>query len=155
MINGAVAPFKQFQMKTAPILFYVDDDADDLMIFEIAAEAVGATASLFADGDLLLHSLNHPPPIPSVVFVDLNMPRISGYDIIREMKASDRLKDIPIVILSTASDALNIRKSRNMGANYYITKPTSLENLKRAIAHTLKIDWATFAPSDATFVHRD
>ena len=139
-------------MKTVPILFYTDDDADDLMIFEVAATAAGAETCLFEDGDLLLRNLNDLP-LPDIVFVDLNMPKKSGYEIISEMKSSDRLKGIPIVILSTASDAQNIQKCKKVGANYYITKPTSMDQLKSAIAHAMKIDWNTFRPSEKEFVH--
>jgi CheY-like chemotaxis protein len=141
-------------MKNMPILFYTDDDQDDLMVFEVAASGLGADTNLFDDGNKLMYSLNNPPPVPSIVFVDLNMPLKSGYEILHEMKASERLKGIPVVVLSTATDKGNIDKSRKAGADYYIPKPTSVEKLRKAIAHTMTMDWNAPKSLDASFVYQ-
>jgi CheY-like chemotaxis protein len=141
-------------MNIAPVLFYIDDDNDDLDIFREAVSELGASVHLFSDPYKLEYALDNPPPVPSIVFVDLNMPVKSGYQIINEMKTSERLKEIPIVILSTADDSHNIEKSRASGANYYICKPTSFDKLKNVIAQTLEINWKQFDSSGNAFVHK-
>ncbi|RZJ31369.1 MAG: response regulator [Flavobacterium sp.] len=122
-------------------LYYVDDDGDDLSIFEAAADDLGCEVELFNRGDELLSSLGKSETIPSVVYVDLNMPGMSGYEVISKIRESDALQDVPVVVLSTASDKQSIEKSRNAGASYYVQKPTSFGKLKAAISHTLGLDW--------------
>lgn len=136
-----------------PLLFYVDDDSDDLMIFEDAANEIGANVKLFNNGDKLLQALNSLPAEPSMIFVDLNMPGKSGFDLISEIRSSGQWTELPLVVLSTASDKLSIEKCQSAGANYYIQKPTSIDKLKAALNHTLTIDWGAMSrPAD--FVYR-
>lgn len=141
-------------MQEHPILFYTDDDEDDLFVFESIAKELIASTYLFSDGDTLLSRLNNPPPKPSLVFVDLNMPTKSGYEIMDEMKSSKKLKGIPIIILSTAGDSFSIEKCRQAGASYYIQKPTSMEKLKDAVECTLNIDWQKHDPAVDGFVYK-
>ncbi len=122
-------------------LFYVDDDADDLEIFHEVAQSMGIETQLFDRGDELLHTLLNPPPKPLVVFVDLNMPRISGFEVMKQIKANDFLTDIPVVAYSTATDSGTIDECKKMGADYFITKPSSIEVLKNALTYVLAIDW--------------
>jgi response regulator RpfG family c-di-GMP phosphodiesterase len=138
---------------TNPLIFYIDDDLDDLQAF---AEAVGSIAkvALFERGTEMIHALQHNPEKPAVVFVDLNMPMKSGYEIIQEIKDKEELKDMIIVVLSTASDNISVTRSRDLGANYFIQKPTTLRKLRKAIEHTLGIDWKKFKPTYGEFIHK-
>jgi len=137
-------------MNTA--VFYVDDDSDDLDLFLEVAQSLGIDALLYTEGDKMLKALLNPPPKPSVVFVDLNMPKISGYDVIQRVKEMDSLQNVPIVVLSTASDAHSMEKSKKVGARYYIKKPTTVSALKKAIEHVTNIDWLNH-PKD-NFIYR-
>ncbi|OYU79920.1 MAG: response regulator [Flavobacterium sp. BFFFF1] len=141
-------------MSNSPILFYIDDDADDLFLFAEAAAELGIAAHVFSDPAALFQTLNNPPPVPSIVFADLNMPLKSGHAIISDMRSSSSLSRIPVVVLSTANDSHNREKSRDLGANYYICKPTSYDKLKDAIAFSVGIDWNTFNASGQAFVHK-
>ena len=133
-------------------LFYVDDDPDDLEIFIDVAQTLGIEAYVFSKGDKLLKAILNPPPQPAIVFVDLNMPEITGFEVISHIKDLEDYNHIPIVILSTANDALSIKKSRSLGASYYITKPTSMAALKNALKHVVSMDWEAHDPS-TNFVH--
>jgi FixJ family two-component response regulator len=80
------------------------------------------------------------------------MPMISGYDVVEILRAYGITT--PIVILSTASNALLINRVFNAGANFFITKPTSLNLLKAAVKHALNIDWNNFTPTIKEFSHK-
>ncbi|HEY0045563.1 MAG TPA: response regulator [Flavobacterium sp.] len=136
-------------MQDLRTIFYVDDDPDDLDFFQEAVDAIGRDVTLFHLGDHMLHALNNPPPNPSVIFVDLNMPGKNGYDIIREIKASNVFKNLPIIILSTASDSKSIELSKAAGANLYIKKANSVGELRKSIEYVLGIDWKGGQPSCA------
>src|SRR5690606_16975102 len=107
----------------------------------------------FENGDKMVTSLQDFMPMPSIIFVDLNMPRKSGFDIVREIKGSENLRNIPVVVLSTASDHFNVDKVWHCGANYYIPKPSSFCKLRHSLQYAFNIDWHNFKPSLEGFLH--
>ncbi|HEY0045782.1 MAG TPA: response regulator [Flavobacterium sp.] len=135
-------------------IFYVDDDRDDLELFKEMAESIGEHVCVFSSADLMLHTLNNPPPDPSVVFVDLNMPIRNGYDVIFEIRNSDLFKHIPIVVLSTASSPAIVEKCRKLGASLYVVKPNSAADLKKIIMDVVQIDWHKRVVTPENFLHR-
>lgn len=137
-------------------IFYTDDDADDREFFINAAEdiATGVNINTQSNGRELLEVLHNPPPSPNLLFLDLNMPGKNGFEVLKEIRLSEKTKDIPVVILSTSDDHVAIQKTKALGANLYITKPTSYKSLKQMIKHSLSIDWGNFMPSAEEFVYR-
>ena len=136
-----------------PLIYYIDDDSDDLESFGTAVEPI-AIVSLFERGPEMMSALMNNREKPSVVFIDLNMPMKSGFEIIHEIKEIEELQDIAIVVLSTASDNVSVTRSRDLGANYFIQKPTTMKKLRKAIAHSLEIDWKKFNPTYGEFIHK-
>lgn len=135
-------------------IFYADDDVDDLDFFKEVTNEINQPVSLFEEGDKLLYSLHNPPPKASVIFLDLNMPVKSGFDILREIKATPAIGDIPVIIFTTSINPKDIELSKKLGANLYIRKPASVGALRKAIDHVLSIDWSSFSPSDKQFVYQ-
>lgn len=126
------------------VIFYADDDIDDLDTFKDALDDIGRDTTVYVHdrGDKLLTALKNPPPNPHFVFLDLNMPGKNGFEVLKEIKESEMLKDTPVIILSTSSDNTTIKETQRLGADYYITKPNSFANLKKSIATVLDINWA-------------
>lgn len=81
------------------------------------------------------------------------MPGKNGFDVLEEIRNSDYDKDIPIVIYSTSSEAGIIEKCRNLGANFYITKPVLMKDIIKSIEHAITIDWDNFITTKANFVY--
>ena len=73
-------------------IFYTDDDPDDVDFFKDAIDAAGSEVNLVArfDGDDLLHLLDNPPPYPSMIFLDWNMPGKDGAYLLKEIMANER-----------------------------------------------------------------
>lgn len=135
-------------------IFYADDDIDDLDFFREVADEINKPVSLFEQGDQLLERLHNPPPKASVIFLDLNMPIKSGFDVLKEIKSSASVNDIPVIILTTSTSPADIEMSKNLGANLYIRKPTNVGGLRKAINYVLSIDWNNFVVSDTDFVYQ-
>ena len=136
-------------------IFYLDDDKDDIEMFLEATESFdNVQVVVFTDGDTMLKNLHLVKKIPNAVFVDLNMPRKTGFEVIKEIRVYDRFSDLPIVVLTTVGFN-NIIKSKEAGANYFVIKPTSIPKLTRTIQHILDIDFKTFNPSMAEFALSD
>lgn len=72
-------------------------------------------------------------PRPDLILLDLNMPRKDGWEVLRELRGEDALKSIPVVILTTSSDAVDVRRAYEMQANSYVVKPVSFEEFQLAI----------------------
>ena len=75
------------------------------------------------------------------------MPRKNGIECLQEIKRTDKLKNIPIIILSTSSQAGSIETAYAHGADYYITKPGTYAMLKKTIEIVLAIDWTSHRPT--------
>lgn len=73
---------------------------------------------------------------PDLVFLDLNLPRKGGRDVLREMKEDDELKHIPVVVLTSSESERDIAQSYALGANCYVTKPVGLEAFQRVVGQT-------------------
>jgi CheY-like chemotaxis protein len=133
-------------MTKEPIQVYLaDDDEDDCQIFQEALGEVGKRVDLTIsrDGEELMRTFKEKiPPAPQVLFLDINMPLKSGIECLKEMKQNEKLKDIPVVILSTSADATSIEKTFRGGANYYARKPGTFLLLIKLIEKVMEIDWA-------------
>ena len=70
---------------------------------------------------------------PLLVLLDLNLPDMQGTDILKRLKADDRLRRAPVVVLTTTDDKIEIERCYDLGANVYITKPVDYESFAGAI----------------------
>ena len=117
-------------MSSTKRILLIDDDEDDREIFlEVVAElnpsVVSDTAINGADGLQKLLSSN---VLPKLIFLDLNMPIMSGTEFLQEVKSLESLKGIPIVILSTTIDNKSVKEARGLGAKHFIVKPNKFRN---------------------------
>ncbi len=120
-----------------PLCFFLaDDDEDDVFLFrevlrEVAPEAKFSSAM---DGQDALDKLKSPHiPLPHIIFLDLNMPRLDGRECLRELKLDNTLKNVPVVMYSTSSQQRDVELCREIGAAAFITKPSSVVVLKKII----------------------
>lgn len=125
-------------------IILADDDADDRLFFTDAFEELKITTRVktFNDGVYLMDYLNTENCVlPNVLFLDLNMPRKSGLECLRELKKFDKFNDIAIAIYSTSASEEDIEKTFIMGANIYIKKPNDFKTLKKVLQEVVTINW--------------
>ena len=84
------------------------------------------------------------PPRPDLILLDLNMPGMDGRGFLELIKADERLRSIPVVVLSTSADAVDINRCYQFGASTYIHKPVTFEGLIKAV-RALKDYWFSVA----------
>ena len=145
-------------MKTTKMtIFYTDDDKEDLDFFREATESIDQNIEVVTLGgsSQLLHIIDNPPPHPHILFLDLNMPGLNGFDVLEILRSKDASHYLPIVIFSTSNDEELIRKSRELGANFYVPKSVSFESLRRSIEHAINIDWTNFIPNPQNFLYQN
>ncbi len=68
-------------------------------------------------------------PVPSLMLLDLRLPRMSGFEVLEWLRSQPRLNRLPVVILSSSSQSTDIDRAYELGANSYLVKPVSFENL--------------------------
>jgi CheY-like chemotaxis protein len=119
-------------MKTYKVYLIVDDDIDDQQFINEALEEItGSCKTYFAtNGEEAIAMLRKAGSIiPDSIFLDLNMPRMSGRECLRELKRDPVLSKIPVVIFSTSSARRDKEELLKMGASYFLTKPTDYNAL--------------------------
>ena len=128
------------QKRGEPITILVaDDDPDDRLMMEEALEDSRLANDLYfvEDGEELMDYLYHRgkyenednSPRPKLLLLDLNMPKKDGREALKEIKANPKLRQIPIVVLTTSKAEEDIYRSYDLGVNSFITKPVTFESL--------------------------
>ncbi len=123
-------------------ILLADDDPDDCQFFREALEALPLSADLtFAnDGEKLMRFLmENTDQLPDAIFLDLNMPRKTGFQCLLEIKGDDRLKKVPVVIISTSYDPTLSESLYQNGASYYIKKPIGFSQLQELISLAIEL----------------
>lgn len=118
----------------------VEDDTADIELTQEALLEGKHSVSFHAvrSGVDALCYLHRQPPFqdaarPDVIFLDLNLPGMSGKEIIQEIRKSADLRNIPIAVLTTSQAETDISESYRLGANCYVSKPVSLDEFNRAV----------------------
>ena len=110
-----------------------DDDPDDCLMVKEACDEAGVTIELefVENGEELLDLLSArcPSDMPTLILLDLNMPKKDGREALREIRRDIRLKYIPVVILTTSKNEDDVTRTYEWGANSFIVKPSSFEEL--------------------------
>lgn len=92
----------------------------EMIVLEDGARAIGYFSSIENEGD---------SSVCDLILLDLNLPRVNGFEVLEFLKASANLKKIPVVVLSGSSSQQDISRSYELGANTYISKPTGIEDV--------------------------
>ena len=132
------------------VILMADDDADDRLMIKEALKETNFNSDLkfVEDGEELLDYLNKRKryhdlvraPLPSLILIDLNMPRKNGNEAIMEIKNDPVLKRIPIVVLTTSRAEEDILLTYNLGANSFISKPLKFSEMVE-LMRTLQEYW--------------
>ena len=125
--------------KTVMIMM-ADDDPDDRLLVREAFEENRLANPLMTveDGEELMNYLHRRSGYenaarPSLILLDLNMPRKSGFEALREIKSDEELRRIPVVILTTSKAEEDIVRSYDLGVNSFIVKPVTFDALVETV----------------------
>ena len=112
-------------------ILIIDDDPEDRMLMQEMFQEIGAADAVHYEdsGETALQYLNKLPKIelPSVIILDLNMPRLNGTQVLRQLKTDERFKDIMVIIYSTSVNHIEKEQTLKLGAHSYVIKPSSYE----------------------------
>lgn len=128
------------------ILLVEDNEGDIVLTTEALNEGkIANSISIVRDGWEAIQYLEkneeyEDAETPDLVLLDINLPKVNGHEVLKHIKSSSKLKHIPVVMLTTSSDEVDINKSYNNYVNCYITKPVDVDNFIEAIS-TIEDFW--------------
>lgn len=120
------------EVNSIEIMLVEDNPGDARLVKEALRECnIKNNLSIVDDGEKALDFLYkrgnyHSAPRPDLILLDLNLPKISGHQVLAEIKSENFLRKIPVVVLSISRSEKDIEESYNLNANCYVTKPLDL-----------------------------
>ena len=133
--------FKHIKMTNSKSIFLVEDDKDDQISFTECIEEI-ENATMFgvaSNGKEALDKLDNSIQLPDMIFMDINMPYINGLECLTAINNNSRLKNIPVVMLST--DTGQAKLSCSLGAKAFIKKPTDCKTLHAKVEQMINLDF--------------
>ena len=116
----------------ARVLLVEDSPTDAELTREVFADV---DLTLATDGEAALERLRDPGARFDLVLLDLNLPRLGGFDVLREIRADARLTGLPVIVLTTSRDPEDERRAGGGEADAFLSKPTDLPGFERLARH--------------------
>ena len=144
-------------------ILFVEDQADDVELttqalksanitnrIHIVRDGAAALDFLFGNGEYAQRERSRRP---QMVLLDLNLPKVSGLEVLRRIKADPRTRSIPVVVLTASKRDRDIATSKRLGAEAYIVKPVDFQNLSQ-VTPQLSLQWAAIVTLSLLFASR-
>ena len=132
-------------MTRSRIILLVEDNPDDveLTLRAFAKSAIANHVVVAADGDEALeylfatgrHAGRDPQLLPEVVLLDLKLPTIDGLGVLKRLRADERTRRLPVVILTSSNLEQDVLRSYELGANSFVQKPVNFADFSEAARH--------------------
>jgi len=133
------------------ILLVEDLTADAVLLREALIEVgLGKDLVIAPDGRAALDTLQGGGPLPSLVLLDLNLPGISGRQVLEDIRADPRLAQLPVVVISTSNAPADVAFAYGARANAYVRKPNGFHSLK-SVANAIQDFWVRTATLPSPF----
>lgn len=137
------------------LIYLVDDDEDDRLLLRQAFRQHPALCQIkeFVDGVELIKQLEQSTEghYPNLILLDLNMPRIDGFDVLKIIRERSNWHQIPVVILTTSDDQRDRQRSLELGADDYMVKPPSYTMLRSIIDRGIAIARQDAAENESSY----
>jgi DNA-binding response OmpR family regulator len=131
---------EEHKNKTEPWVLVVEDDSLINRAYNAKFEHEGVAVKMAEDGEEALKILRKEEVLPSLILLDLMLPKKNGFEVLGEIKQDSRLKDIPVLILTNLSQTEDARRGVGLGAKEYIVKSDmKIEDLIKKVKQYLSI----------------
>jgi two-component system response regulator len=130
-------------MSQLRILLVEDNPDDELLACEALKNCPMTAVTLARDGQEALELLRtkfRSHDVPDLILMDLELPKVSGFETLKMIRSDERLKLVPVVVFSSSSNESDIRESYGLGANSFVPKPTEFDRFATAV-HEIVSYW--------------
>ena len=116
-------------------ILLVEDNPNDAELTQRALKKseIGARLAIVRDGAEALEYLSSDRPKPKVIFLDLKLPKIDGIEVLRRIRAEDRTRSIPVIVLTSSQEERDISDCYKLGVNSYVVKPVEFDKFYKAV----------------------
>jgi two-component system, response regulator len=127
----------------------VEDNPDDreLLLRQLRKTGMADHVKFISDGKEALNYLTVPDPIPVhelvAIFLDLNLPNLSGLEVLRQLRQRESLKSTPVIVMTSSNDPRDLEECRRLQVTQYVSKPVTLSSFSKAVAdvfHLPRVD---------------
>jgi CheY-like chemotaxis protein len=119
-----------------PQIWIIDDDDEMIHAVELMLKLLDCTVSAYRSARIAVQDLMQGKR-PDAVLLDINMPEVSGIDMLEFLRRQESFKDIPVVMLSSETTDVQVDQAMALGANAFVFKPVSIDELEEAIKTAL------------------
>lgn len=129
-------------------IYLVEDNDDDVFLIRkaVAQAPWPATIDTAVHGEAVLNDLNSRCekglPLPDLILLDINMPRLDGFQVLKAVKEDTRLRHLPLLVLTTSDRREDIQRAFGLGASSFFTKPADFDGLVELLERIL-IYWCS------------
>jgi len=127
-------------------LFLVEDNPHDAHVLTRILKKEGLTESVHwvKDGEVAIISLVEQAAwLPKLILLDIKLPKVSGLEVLSQIRANEKLKEVPVLILTSSFHKVDVDKAYKYGANAYLVKPDNYLELKELLVTTAKF-WLNY-----------
>jgi len=126
-------------------VFLIEDDEDDQLLFKEAIKSINPSlqCDTSTNGKIALEKLKATTSLPDIIFLDLNMPVMNGFDFLIQIKKENELNKIPVGIFTTSNIFREKELTKECGAQFFLTKPTDFQVLRKKLQQILSADFST------------
>ena len=145
--------------EVTPCILLAEDHADDVFFIRRAFKKAGLTPEIVVarDGQEAVDYLNScstsefpvPRPLPNLLLLDLNMPRMNGFDVLQWLTARPQFNPLPVIVYSSSNLESDVQRAKSLGADGYCVKPVGSDDLLPFVRHLYK-RWLTKPPKPVT-----
>ena len=124
-------------------ILLVEDNPDDVELTRLAFDEAGVANQLVVVGDGAqaldylfargAHAGRDPSDLPGIVLLDLNLPKLDGREVLHAIRANEATRSLPVIVLTTSAEPVEVEASYSLGANSYIRKPVDFEQFVWAV----------------------
>lgn len=120
-------------------VYLVDDDPDHVLLITRALRDTDhdVHTRAFQDPEEVLQALASDDQLPDLILLDINMPGLTGFQVLERLKADRRLKRIPVVMLTSSELSSDVARAYELGASGYISKPSYMHDIRAVLGNTL------------------
>jgi DNA-binding response OmpR family regulator len=124
----------------APRIVLAEDSGADVILIEETLRVAGIQVELqvFPDGEECAAYVMSDEPPPDALILDLNLPRVDGFELLRVVRAQPKYAQVPVAVLTSSRLADDKRKSFDLGANAFITKPSTLDDFLNTVGTAIR-----------------